>query len=154
MTNGTDTEVWVEEFITDLVDLARLDVSIEELALDEEENLVVQLSGPDSARAIGREGQVLDAIQHLVVTAAIHSDVPRRRIIVDIERYRERRERKVRDDAAYYAEEVLASRKPYDLVPMSPRERRLVHMTVAEIEGVRTESVGTGDERYVRILPE
>jgi predicted RNA-binding protein Jag len=37
---------------------------------------------------------------------------------------------------------------------MSPRERRLVHMTVAEMDGVRTESVGIGDERYVRILPE
>lgn len=154
MSNGIDTETWVEDFISDLMEHADLDVSIEELSLDAEDNLVVQLSGPDSARAIGRDGQVLEAIQHLVITSAIHANIPKRRIVIDIERYRERREQKLQDDAAYYADGVLDSGKPYDLPPMTPRERRLVHMTIAEMKGVRTESIGSGDERFVRILPE
>ncbi len=154
MNNNIDTESWVEDFVSDLVEYAGLDVSIEELDLDTEDNLVVQLSGPDSARAIGREGQVLEAIQHLVITAAIHSNIPKRRIVIDIERYRERREQKIQDDAAYHADGVVDSGKPYDLPPMTPRERRLVHMTIAEMDGVRTESVGSGEERFVRILPE
>ena len=153
MTDGTDTEIWVEEYLSSLLDLARLDVSIEELSLDDEGNLVVQLAGPDSARAIGREGQMLDAIQHMAVTAAIHAGVSKRRIVVDVEGYRERREQKLREDATFFAEEVLSTGNPYDFVPMSPRERRLVHMTVSEIEGVSTESFGMGDERYVRIVP-
>ena len=96
---------------------------------------------------------MLDAIQHLVVTAAIHAGVSKRRIVVDVEGYRERREQKLREDATFYAEEVRSTGNPYDFVPMSPRERRLVHMTISEIEGVSTESFGMGDERYVRIVP-
>ena len=135
------------------MDYSAMDVSVEEMYLDDEENLVVQLSGPDSARAIGREGVVLDAIQHIVVSAAIHAGVTRKRLVVDIEQYRERRERKICDDAAHYAREVLATGKFIDLQPMSPRERRLVHMTISEIDGVKTESIGEGDERFVRVLP-
>jgi spoIIIJ-associated protein len=154
MSNGTDTETWLEEFLADLLELSNLDVSVEEMVLDDEQNLVAQLSGPDSARAIGREGVVLEAIQHLVISAAIHAGVTRRRLIIDVERYRERREQKVREDAAHFADEVLSSGRPYDLAPMSPRERRLVHMAVSEIDGVTTESVGDGEDRFVRVLPE
>jgi spoIIIJ-associated protein len=153
MSNGTDTEVWLEDFLADLMDFSGLDVSVEELYLDDEENLVVQLSGPDSARAIGREGIVLDAIQHIVISASIHAGITHKRLIVDVERYRERREKKVCDDAAHYAGEVRNTGKSFDLAPMSPRERRLVHMTISAIEGVTTESVGEGDDRFVRVLP-
>jgi spoIIIJ-associated protein len=152
MTDGTDTEIWVEEFLTRLLELAGLDVYIEEISIDEEENLTVQLSGEDSARAIGRDGQVLDAIQQMVVSAAVHGQVTRRRIIVDIEKYRDRREKKICEDAKYFAGEVLASGKPYEFPPMSPRERRLVHMSIVDMGGVTTESRGEDDERYVRII--
>jgi spoIIIJ-associated protein len=153
MSNGTDTEVWLEDFLADLMDYSGMEISVEEMYLDNEENLVVQLFGPDSARAIGREGVVLDAIQHIVVSAAIHAGVTRKRLVVDIEQYRERRERKICDDATHCAKEVLSSGESIDLPPMSPRERRLVHMTISEIAGVRTESIGEGDDRFVRVLP-
>ena len=152
MTDGTDTEIWVEEYLTQLFELAGLDVYIEEIAIDDEENLTVQLAGPDSARAIGREGQVLDAIQQLVVSSAVHGRITRKRIVVDVEKYRERREQKIRDDAEYYAKEVLDTGRPYEFPPMTPRERRLVHMTLVDMDGVSTESYGQDDDRYVRIV--
>jgi spoIIIJ-associated protein len=153
MTDGTDTEAWVEDYLSNLLELAGFDVFIEELSIDDEDNLTVQLSGDDSARVIGREGQVLDAVQQMVVAAAIHGGVSRRRILIDVEHYRERREKKVKEDAAYYAKEVLSSRRTYEFPPMTPRERRIVHMVVADIGGLTTESVGEGDDRYVRVVP-
>ena len=152
MTDGTDTEIWVEEFLTKLLELADLDVYIEEISIDDDENLTVQLAGPDSARAIGREGQVLDAIQQMVVAGAVHGHVTRKRIVVDVEKYRERREKKLCDDARYFAEEVIETGRAYDFPPMTPRERRLVHMTLAEMSGVATESIGRDDGRFVRVL--
>ncbi len=153
MIEQMDIEDWIETFLTDLVDRTGLDVAIEELSLDDEDTLNVQLSGPDSALVIGREGQVLDAFQHIVVSAAIHGGIGKRRVLVDVEKYRIRRETRVREEAEHLAEEALNTGESQDCYPMSPRERRLVHIAVAEIEGVATESLGRGDERFVRIKP-
>jgi len=153
MTSEIDTETWVEEFINDLLDRTGLDVSIEEISVDEDDTLTIQISGPDSARVIGREGQALDAFQHIIVSSAIHNGVANRRILIDVENYRERREQRVLDEAERLAEEALESGEVQEAAPMSPRERRLVHMVVADFDGLTTESSGTGDDRYVRIIP-
>jgi len=153
MTDRIDTEVWVEEFLNDLLDLTGLDIDIEEMELDTEDVLKVQLAGPDSARVIGREGQMLYALQHIVISSAIHAGIPHRRILIDVEQYRERREQRVCDEAARLANTALDTGEYQDLYPMSPRERRLAHMVVEDIDGVTTESQGEGDERFVRIIP-
>lgn len=153
MTNELDTEDWVDDFLTKLIEHTGLDIEIEEISLDENDVLKVQLAGPDSARAIGRDGQTLNAIQHLVVAASIRAGLSHRRVLVDIEDYRIRREERVREEASRLAEEALNSGVVQEASPMTARERRLVHMVVADIEGVSTESTGTGTERYVRIIP-
>ncbi len=153
MTDAIDTEVWVEEYLNDLIELTGLDVFIDEISLDDEDVLLVQLAGPDSARVIGRDGQALDALQHLVIASSIHAGVRKQRILIDVENYRSRREMRVRDEAAQVADEVLDTGEYQELPPMSPRERRLVHMVIADIDGVTTESSGVGDERFVRVLP-
>jgi spoIIIJ-associated protein len=51
------------------------------------------------------------------------------------------------------AERVMASKQPFQLNAMSSRERRIVHLAVKDIPGVRTESIGTGEERHVVIHP-
>lgn len=153
MTEMIDTETWVEEFLSRLFQLSGLDLSIEEMAIDEENTLRVHLAGPDSARAIGRDGQTLEAIQHVVVAAAIHAKVANHRVLVDIETYRERREQRVRDEALAVAREVRSTGEHHDFAPMPARERRLVHLAVAGVDGVKTESLGEGDDRYVRVVP-
>ncbi|MCP4196289.1 MAG: KH domain-containing protein [Proteobacteria bacterium] len=154
MTNNIDSDIWIEDFLTDLLERTGLDVSIEELSINENDVICIQLSGPDSALVIGREGQTLEAFQHILVSSAIHNRVANRRILLDVESYRERREQRIIDEANRLANEVLDTGVAQDVSPMSPRERRLVHMVVSDIDGLMTESVGEGDERYVRIIPE
>ncbi|MCP4599744.1 MAG: KH domain-containing protein [Proteobacteria bacterium] len=153
MTDNIDTEIWVEEFLTDLIDRTGLDVVIDEMSLDDEDTLCVQLVGPDSARVIGRDGQALDALQHIVAASSIHAGAGRQRIMIDVENYRRRREDRVCDEAVRLAREALDTGEFQNFIPMSPRERRLVHRAVADIEGVTTKSQGEGDERFVRIIP-
>lgn len=154
MTNEPqDTEEWLENFVLTLCELAGFELEIEEIALDDDDVLTICLSGPDSARAIGRDGQVLESLQHLITTAAIHGRMPHRRIVVDIDRYRERREQKLRDEVLTLADEVRSSGEPVQLSPMTPRERRVVHLALAGLPGIATESQGQGEDRAVRILP-
>ena len=153
MTNTIDSEIWIEDFLTDLLDRTGLDVSIEEISIDENDTISIQLAGPDSARVIGRDGQTLEAFQHILVSSAIHNRVANRRILLDVENYRDRRDQRILDEAERLADDALDTGTPQDAPPMSPRERRLVHMVVSEIDGLTTESVGEGEDRFVRIIP-
>jgi spoIIIJ-associated protein len=149
-----ETHVWLEDFISGIVDRAGLDLWVEELEADDQSKTIeLQLAGPDKARAIGRDGQVLDAIQHLAISAAANNGLTGKRIVIDIDHYRQRRDDWLREEAQRLADEAIESGEPLDFEPMSARERRLVHLAVAEIEGVTTESHGQGNERFVRLIP-
>ena len=149
-----DTDAWLEEFLSGLIDLAGFDLWVEEIDVEAETNTYfVRLEGPDKARAIGRDGQVLEAIQHLVVSSGANAGLAKDRIVIDVGDYRRRREEKVREDAVRLAEETAQTQQPCDFAPMPPRERRLVHMVVSQMAGVRTESVGEGEDRFVRLIP-
>jgi spoIIIJ-associated protein len=149
-----DTDAWLEEFLTGLVDRAGFDLWVEEIEIEAETSTYfVRLEGPDKARAIGRDGQVLEAIQHLAVSSGANAGLAKDRIVIDVGDYRRRREEKVREDALRLAEETAQTQQPCDFAPMPPRERRLVHMVVSQMAGVRTESVGEGEDRFVRLIP-
>ena len=153
-TAKSDTDAWLEEFLTGLIERAGFDLWVEALDVEAETSTYyVSLEGPDKARAIGRDGQVLEAIQHVVVSAGANAGIARDRIVVDVGDYRRRREEKVREDALRLAEEAVETQRPLDFAPMPARERRLVHLVVSQVPGVRTESVGQGDERFVRLIP-
>lgn len=149
-----ETDAWLEDFLTELLELSGMDLQIEELKLEEDtRTFTARLNGPDKARAIGRDGQVLEAFQHIAVSAAANAGLARDRLVVDVDGYRQRRDDHVCEDAERLAREILESGGTCDLEPMSPRERRLVHMVISKIDGVTTESVGFGDGRFVRLLP-
>ena len=152
--NELETDVWLEDFVSGVVERAGFELWVEELEADDEARIIeLQLAGPDKARAIGRDGQVLDAIQHIAVSAAANNGFTGNRIIIDIDRYRHRRDKWLREEAERLAAEAIETGEPQDLDPMSPRERRLVHLAVSEIDGVTTESEGAGDDRFVRLIP-
>jgi spoIIIJ-associated protein len=149
-----DTDIWLEDFVSGLLDRTGLKLWIEELDVDERtRTITLQLDGPDKARAIGRDGQVLEAIQHLAVAAAANAGVARERIIIDVDGYRQRRDERLKEDALRMAEEALETGEALSFEPMPPRERRLVHLAVADIAGITTESRGEGEDRYVRLVP-
>jgi spoIIIJ-associated protein len=149
-----ETDVWLEDFVSGVVERAGFDLWVEELEADDQARIIeLQLAGPDKARAIGRDGQVLDAIQHIAVSAAANNGFSGNRIVIDIDHYRHRRDEWLREEAQRLAEDAIETGEPQEMEPMSPRERRLVHLAVADIDGVTTESEGGGHDRFVRLIP-
>ncbi len=120
----------------------------------EENTVYVDVSGEDCGAAIGRRGETLDAIQYLATLVANRVSEERMRVILDIDGYRRRREDSLISMAERMAEKVTQTGKPCRLQPMSPAERRIVHSSLQNFEGVTTYSEGDDPQRHVVITPE
>jgi spoIIIJ-associated protein len=126
---------------------------------------VVCKSEDDLQRIIGRRGQVVDALQHLVGKMLVSARGERsegeraaqaergKPIVVDAGGYRQRHIERLEGLAARTAEKARESGQPVDLNPMPAYDRRIVHMALAEAEGVSTRSEGEGDLRHVVVVP-
>ncbi len=125
--------------------------------------LVLDVEGEDLGVLIGWRGESLRALQTVVnlalgPTRAVAPGEPTPgwggpRVIVDVARYRRRREEQVEAMALRWAQRVRRTGQPMTLDPMPPYERRAVHLALADAQGVRTESQGEDPDRYVTILP-
>jgi spoIIIJ-associated protein len=128
---------------------ARIDVT------EDEEAVTGRLSGDDLGLLIGRHGQTIDAIQYLAnVVAWREQGEGRKDVVVDAAGYRERRRETLEALADRTAEQVRASGEPAELEPMSSIERRIVHLRLQEVAGVRTSSEGEEPYRYVVVDPD
>ena len=117
----------------------------------------VTVSGDDASALIGHHGDTLDAFQYLVNLAANKKESDERkytRITVNIENYREKREKTLRALANRMAEKVRKSGRSISLEPMNAYERRIIHSEVQLIPGVTTNSVGQEGNRRVVIYLE
>ena len=143
-------------FVRDLVGKMQMTVEVN-LAPDDGEGapdeIRIEIEGPDAGRIIGKKGNVLDAIQYLTARVVVRPGEARRHIIVDAEGYRARHEDQLAQMARRLAQRVATEGKVITFDPMSARERRIVHMALREIKGVRTESVGEEPQRRVQIIP-
>ncbi len=120
---------------------------------DEGPAFVLDIVGADLGILIGRRGETLrdlEYISRLIVTSKTHSN---ERFAVDVEGYRQRRERVLRELAKRMADRVKQNRQPITLEAMPPNERRIVHITLKEHPTVKTQSIGEGERRRVMILP-
>ncbi len=114
---------------------------------------VIDISGEDSGLLIGRRGQTLQSLQ-FIVNLIVRKELGERiRIVLDVERYRQRREASLQDMANKVAERVIQTRRSITLEPMSAADRRIIHLSLADREGISTESVGFGEDRKVSIFP-
>ena len=118
-----------------------------------ENEIRLEIEGPDAGRVIGKRGQVLEAIQYLTTRVAHRPGEERKHIAVDAEGYRARHEDQLSQMARKLAQRVMTEGKVITFDPMSARDRRVVHMALKEITGVRTESNGEGPDRRVQIIP-
>jgi spoIIIJ-associated protein len=118
------------------------------------EEIRLEIEGPDAGRIIGKKGAVLDAIQYLTMRVVHRRDEPRRYVSVDAEGYRARHEDQLAQMARKLAQRVAKEGKIITFDPMSPRDRRVVHMALRDVKGVRTESLGEEPERRVQIIPD
>jgi spoIIIJ-associated protein len=112
----------------------------------------VALDGPDRAAAIGRRGEVLDALEHVVNRVAERAGVAER-IVLDGEGYRARRKARLEDLARRVAERARRRGKPVTINPLSPADRRIVYAVLAAERGVGARSLGQGVYRKLVIIP-
>jgi spoIIIJ-associated protein len=139
----------LEELLNSFVHSASLHVSYEIKA--EEEAVEVDFSGEDAPILLARNAEVLRALEYL----ANHLFEQNKgcKILIDCHGYRAIRTEELRLMALTAAEKVKRLGRPYHLSPMSPEERRIVHLAVAEDPQLRTESEGFGENRKVVIYP-
>ena len=120
---------------------------------DDEGTMTFEIDGPDAGLLIGRRGETLQALQFIVRMVTNRQLGRKAHVVIDIEDYRERRVQMLRRLAKRTANRVGSSGREYTLEPMSPAERRIVHMSLAGHNEVRTESEGEGNQRRVVIFP-
>ena len=140
------------EILEKLLSLMKFSATVSEVKPEDGESpTVLDITGDDLGILIGRRGQTLLSLQHLVFLMVSHqlkSHVP---VIIDVEGYRQRRQEALIRLAHHMAESVQASGKPVDLEPMPANERRIVHLALQDHKAVTTESVGEGESRRVTI---
>jgi len=143
-----------QEFIEGLLDNFDIEADVEVLT-DDPDVVVVNVTGEDLGILIGPKAATLSAIQDLTRTVVQRRSEPAEgRLVVDIAGYRARRRAALQSFARKIAEEVLASGKPRVLEPMNAADRKVVHDTIAELEGIESRSEGEEPYRRVAIVPE
>jgi spoIIIJ-associated protein len=124
---------------------------------NEESGAIIEITGQDTAIAIGHEGKTLDAIEYLVNRAVKKrfeaEGRPTTAIVIDAGGFRSNREDFLIKLAHSKAEQAKKTGRPVVLAPMNPAERRFIHLTLKDAEGVRTASTGTGTMRKIVIIP-
>ncbi|MDI9612152.1 MAG: R3H domain-containing nucleic acid-binding protein [Acidobacteriota bacterium] len=141
----------VEEFFLTLIEHTQLDLDAG--FREEEGTIVINLTGPDRQFLLSNGAALLNSTEYLLNLIFRGSGGKAPGVVLDSDDYRKHRELELRLLAKMAAEKVAASRKPLTLQPMTPRERRIVHLALAETAGVQSESRGSGDERSVTIIP-
>jgi spoIIIJ-associated protein len=143
-------------FVSMLVEKMDMDADVT-LAPDDgeggEDEIRLEIEGPDAGRMIGKRGLVLEAIQYLTSRVAHRPGEPRKHVAVDAEGYRARHEDQLAEMAKKLGDRVAAEGKVITFDPMSARDRRIVHKALQDVPGVRTESNGEGQDRRVQIIP-
>ena len=143
-----------EGFVQGLLDKMGLDARV--ASTIDEDRLTVEAQGLNLGLAIGQRGETVRAITELSRTLVQRSSNGQAEgsLIVDIGGYRERRRSFLADFARNQAEEVLADGRSRALEPMSAADRKVVHDTIGEIDGLMTVSEGSDADRRVMIMVE
>jgi spoIIIJ-associated protein len=140
----------VRDLITRIT--AALGISCRVEISEGEDTIVATCSGRDLGLLIGRHGQTIDAIQYLcnAILARQGAGVS---TVVDAAGYRARREATLGSLATSAAEQALRTGERVELEPMTAVERKIVHVSLQDYEGVETTSEGTEPNRFVIVLP-
>lgn len=136
-------------FLNATFEAMKLQVEVK-AAFDEDENLNVDLSGPEMGILIGKRGQTLDSIQYLTSLVVNKENGSYIRVKVDTEDYRRRRRETLENLAKNIASKVRRTKKPVFLEPMNPYERRIIHSALQNNPYVCTHS--EGEEPYRKVV--
>ncbi len=115
--------------------------------------IMIDIQGDDLSFLIGRHSEVLHSLQYitsLIVGREVGHWVP---LVIDVQGYRERRERQLRQMATRMADQVVKTGRRISLEPMSATERRIIHLALRDNKDIMTESIGEEPNRKVVIYP-
>ena len=138
----------VERYLRGLLDAMGVEAQIE-ISQRENGGLTANLSGNGMGAVIGRRGETLDAIQHLVNYSVNRGNDKRMHISVDAENYRSKREESLVHLAEKMAAKAVKYKRSMALEPMNSYERHVIHTALQNYEGVSTSSTGTEPNRRV-----
>ena len=138
-------------FVQGIIDI--MDFNAKAVMENGDKNTVIKIISTDSSNVIGHRGEVIDAIQTLAGAAINIGNKEYRKVVVDCENYRDKREETLIKLAKRLEEKATSMRREVILEPMSPFERRIIHTALANSETVTTKSDGKEPNRYVVIVP-
>ncbi len=143
-----------ENFVTTVLEDMGVDGFTVTVTNTSDDEIELSVSGGELGVAIGRHGDVLDALQYLTNLAVNRTTEKMVRVNVDIENYRSKREETLRSLARRMAQKAIKSGRNVSLEPMNSYERRIIHSEIQNIEGVTTFSVGNDSDRRIIVSPE
>jgi len=137
--------------VRDVVDAMELGAEI--ATREEGDTVYISLEGKNLGVLIGRRGETLNALQYLVNVAVNRNCADRKRVVLDIEGYRKKREETLQRLALRLAEKARRRGRSVVLEPMNPQERRIIHMTLRGRNDIYTFSEGEEPFRKIVIAP-
>ncbi len=149
----------LRQFLENIVRVSGFELNVKVRAVSEDAStegdaeVLADLDGRDKEILLERSAEVLKAFEHLAFKALRLEPAYHEKIHIDCGGYRALRFEELKMTARVAAERVQQTKQPFRLNPMSSRERRIVHLAVKDIPGVRTQSAGMGEDRQVVIHP-
>lgn len=152
--NSNDVAERAVDFLMGVLD--RMGIAADIDVNESEEKIILEIQTSDPEVVIGRKGQVVDALQHLVskVVYRERSGEKGKPIIVDAGGYRDKHVQRLEALAQRMGEKALSTGAIVELSPMSAHDRRIVHMAIATIPGLASRSEGEGDDRHILVVPD
>lgn len=139
------------EFLDGLFDILKIPASTE--VVEDNDKIVINLITTASSSVIGHRGEMLDALQTLAGAVANIGNDEYKRVVIDCENYRSKREETLKELAKKLANKAVKTGRKVTLEPMNPFERRIIHSALTDNEEVKTESQGVEPNRYIVIIP-
>ena len=149
--------------------LERMGVSADIDVREEADKVVLDIQTKDAELIIGRRGVVIDALQHLVNKVVYRERSGERGerngerngergergkpLVIDAGGFRDKQVERLRTLAQRMSERALTNQEIVELQPMTPHDRRIVHMAIAEMPGLSSRSEGEGEDRHLLIVP-
>lgn len=155
MENEKNVQNLIKETVEELI--AKMgfvsEVEIKKEIKDDKENIICNIKTENSNLLIGQYGVNLQSLQHVARLLVRGRTENKINFIVDINSYREEKNSSIEKIAKEMAEQAINEKRAIVMRPMSPYERRLVHMTLSGNDQIKTESIGEGEDRKIVIKP-
>ena len=150
VTGAEDIMAFIQDYLETY--FKNIDLEVNVMVKQEEDGFSVMLDAENNAILIGKAGQTLQSI-NTVVKGAVNSHFKGRyNVLIDINNYKQDRYEKVRALADRIARSVLRSKTAATLDPLPNDERKVIHQVLSEMPHIRTESIGEGNQRRLKIV--